>query len=115
MTDIELKRIRRSIERLEDLTHDAIARGIFVSFIGTRYFGVPKDRAHKFRIDMLKRSNGTVFDEVDDFTMWINMIPITTARVISTLDEIDWFTLRELDYFVDSIMRIYDAYDFRLF
>ena len=112
MSDADLRRIRRQAERTQTLLYDTIARSLFKMLIDQRY---RDDKAAKFRIDMKFRSHGIQFDERDDFSMWINMIPQSSAQIICSLDSMSWFELREVPYFIESFIDLYDQFDLKIF
>lgn len=112
MTDIDIKKIRRQVEKTQDLLYDSIAHSLFKTLIDQRY---QEDKESKFRIDMKFRSHGIQFDERDDYSMWINMIPQSSARLITSLNELSWFELREIPYFVQSFIDMYYQFDLKIF
>lgn len=107
-----MKKIRRQVEKTQDLLYDSIARSLFTTLLKQRY---SEDREAKFRIDMKFRSHGIQFDERDDYSMWINMIPQSSARLITALNEVSWFELREIPYFVQSFIDMYYQFDLKIF
>lgn len=112
MSDVDIRRIKRQAERTQTILYDTIARSIFKMLIDQRY---GDDKEAKFRVDMKFRSHGIQFDETDDFSLWINMIPQSSARMVCALDQMNWFELREVPYFVESFIDMYDQFDLKIF
>lgn len=73
------------------------------------------DVEQKFRMDMKMRSHGIQFEENDEFSMWINLIPSESARKIYFLDDITWGELCIIPYVVDTLILVYGTSEFKIF